>query len=336
VSGTRLMAVDLEPFLAAPGGGGSGEDLDGDAAFAALERALVGKPERQVGNTITPAEPPDWAFVEATATELLRRSSDLRLAAALFAAWTSRHGVAGCMDGLALVRGLLERSWAALYPQLDADNPSDAQARASALASLYEPRLLATLRGAPLVRSRSFGPITWRNLDRTGGASALDSASLDAAFAEVPQEEIIATAESLRMSLSHVAAIEGAFATVASGPDLAPLTLLLRSILNGVQPRIQAQIAPPSENSPARVEGQPASPSAPATALRGELRSRDDVLRAIEAICNYYSTHEPSSPLPLLLRRCKRLVTMTFAEIIQDMVPDALPQVRVIAGKSEE
>jgi type VI secretion system protein ImpA len=59
-------------------------------------------------------------------------------------------------------------------------------------------------------------------------------------------------------------------------------------------------------------------------------------VRALDKICDYYARHEPSSPLPLLLQRCKRLATMSFIEIVREMVPDGLSQVEIIAGKREE
>ena len=52
----------------------------------------------------------------------------------------------------------------------------------------------------------------------------------------------------------------------------------------------------------------------------------------IERICAYYTRVEPSSPVPLLLRRAKRLVTMDFLEIVRDLADQGLPQVGNVAG----
>jgi type VI secretion system protein ImpA len=52
------------------------------------------------------------------------------------------------------------------------------------------------------------------------------------------------------------------------------------------------------------------------------INGRDDVMRSLDRICHYYARHEPSSPVPLLLQRAKRLVTMGFDEIVQDLAPD--------------
>ncbi len=67
----------------------------------------------------------------------------------------------------------------------------------------------------------------------------------------------------------------------------------------------------------------------------GEIGSRDDVLRAIDAICAYYARSEPSSPVPLLLQRCKRLVAMAFTDILKELLPESLPNLQKIAGKTE-
>ena len=73
----------------------------------------------------------------------------------------------------------------------------------------------------------------------------------------------------------------------------------------------------------------------PAAAIRGEVRSRDDVLRAIDAICAYYARAEPSSPVPLLLQRCRRMVTMSFVDILKEMLPESVAGLQKIAGKTD-
>jgi type VI secretion system protein ImpA len=67
----------------------------------------------------------------------------------------------------------------------------------------------------------------------------------------------------------------------------------------------------------------------------GEIRSAQDALLAMEKICQYFERHEPSSPVPLLLRRAQRLVAKTFLEVIQDVCPDAISQIRLIGGVND-
>ena len=41
-------------------------------------------------------------------------------------------------------------------------------------------------------------------------------------------------------------------------------------------------------------------------------------------------------PLPLLLQRCRRLVASSFLEIVRELAPDALSQIRVLTGNKED
>ena len=74
----------------------------------------------------------------------------------------------------------------------------------------------------------------------------------------------------------------------------------------------------------------------PAMALTGVVRNRDDVVLLLDKICGYYERHEPSSPLPLLLKRCRRLATLSFMDIVKDLAPSALQQVELIGGIVKE
>jgi type VI secretion system protein ImpA len=69
-----------------------------------------------------------------------------------------------------------------------------------------------------------------------------------------------------------------------------------------------------------------------APAIAGEIHSTDDVVRVLDLICAYYQRVEPSSPVPLLLRRARGLVRKSFMEIIQDLNPEAIHQIQVISG----
>ena len=53
---------------------------------------------------------------------------------------------------------------------------------------------------------------------------------------------------------------------------------------------------------------------------------------ALDKIISYYQRHEPSSPVPVLLTRAKRLVSADFLTIMKDMAPQGVDQVRQIGG----
>ena len=74
---------------------------------------------------------------------------------------------------------------------------------------------------------------------------------------------------------------------------------------------------------------------APFQASSAAVNNRADVVRLIDNICEYYTTQEPSSPIPLLLRRAQRLVEKSFMEILEDIVPTSLDQVKIVSGETD-
>jgi type VI secretion system protein ImpA len=56
----------------------------------------------------------------------------------------------------------------------------------------------------------------------------------------------------------------------------------------------------------------------------------------MDKICGYFETYEPSSPVPLLLQRAKRLVSKSFLEVLRDVAPEGVSQASVVAGVPDE
>ena len=64
----------------------------------------------------------------------------------------------------------------------------------------------------------------------------------------------------------------------------------------------------------------------------GAINNREQALAALDKAIAYFRGAEPSSPVPLLLQRAKRLATMDFLEIVKDLAPDGFSQVRNVGG----
>ena len=82
-------------------------------------------------------------------------------------------------------------------------------------------------------------------------------------------------------------------------------------------------------------DGSAGEGSGSAPVASGAINSRADVIRVLDKICEYYAVQEPSSPIPLLLRRSQRLVEKSFLEILEDMVPDGLKQAKIVSGSTD-
>lgn len=322
-----------------------GPDLEYDPAFQELERNLVGKPEVQYGATITPAVPPDWKAVRRQAADLLGRTRDLRIAVALARAVLALDGLAGFAATLQAIEGMLTTQWEGLHPQLDADDDNDPTLRINSLGPLTDPAtVLRELHDTAFVQLPGLGPLSLRQLDYATGEApvpaghvALAPATIEQAFQAVPQEAVQAALTAARQAHASVAAIEmllGERVGNAQAPNLAPLLRSLARIGAALQPHIRAAVVAATGEAPALTA--PDAPAAPAAApvqgLSGDILDREDVLRAIDMLLAYYQRHEPSSPVPLLLERARRLVPKSFMEVMQDLAPDGVSQLLVIRG----
>jgi type VI secretion system protein ImpA len=57
---------------------------------------------------------------------------------------------------------------------------------------------------------------------------------------------------------------------------------------------------------------------------------------ALDRVLEYYRTQEPSSAVPLIVERTKRLVPMSFLELVADLAPAGLQQIKKLSGVGEK
>jgi len=327
-----------------------GPDLEYDPAFLALEQEALGKPEVQYGETITPAVPPDWKIVRRMAGELLERSRDLRLAIHLARASLALSGVAGLADSLALVERLLDTRWDSVHPLLDADDDNDPTLRINSLAILSDTgTLVRELKDATLVTLPGLGPLTIKLLEIANGEQPppagqekIALGSIERAVADLAPDRLAASVDALKRALASVVNIELILVRQVGSSQALNLDALTRPLRKAHEflARQGAGAASPDSADDADANAAAAADSAApgavartaSAAISGDIGSRDDVLRVLDKLVGYYARHEPSSPIPILLERAKRLVPMNFFEIMQDLAPDGVAQLEVIRG----
>lgn len=341
-----MSVIDLETLLApiteeTP----AGANLEYDVVFTGMERAAQGKPEQQMGESVVEAEEPDWKEVKGLCIELLGRTKDLRVGVYLTRALVHTNGWPGFRDGLLLLRGFLETYWESMHPQLDPEDDNDPTLRVNTLITLFDhDTTLKSLRDAPLVASRSLGRFGLRHVEIANGtipASAggndppPTTAMIDGAFLEVDLAELQATADAVRESMEIGKAIDAKLTELVGAgqaADFSPLFVEVKAAntILGEQLSRRGVGESPVEEAGSGAEG------GAARSLTGEVSTREDVIRALDKICDYYARYEPSSPLPLLLQRAKRLVPKTFLEIIQDLAPTGIAEIKSLGGLDRE
>jgi type VI secretion system protein ImpA len=344
-----MAVADIETLLnPVPGTDPCGADLEYDTAFTTLDKAAQGKPEQQIGSTIIPAEPPDWKSVGRQATELFGRTKDLRVAVHLAKALLRTDGLRGFAEGLTVVDRLIQSYWDGIYPRLDPDDDNDPTMRLNILAMLAAPEILSALRATPLVSSRTLGRYAYKDIEAAlagGSAAASDgtapsTAAIDAAALDCDLQELQNDAMAAAACATALTSLDAALSERVGPGSIggwATLTTLVQKIAAYLKTTL-ARRSPAAASAVGGADGAAGNSASAQTisALPGEIGSREDVLRTLDKIVAYYAKHEPSSPIPLFIERCKRLVTMSFLDIVKELVPDAVQQVTVLTGHPTE
>jgi type VI secretion system protein ImpA len=324
-----------------------GEDLEYDADFLHLERTARGQPERSMGDAILPAEAPDWRSVQQQCLDLLARSKDLRVTHLLVQSTLALDGLPGLASSLTLISELLRQYWPHLHPRLDADDNDDPTVRINALAGLTSDATVRLLRESILTRSRAFGPVSLRAAFNASGLQSFSGETLGAdhlagAMRDSDPEQLEQVRAALNQARSAAEAIEQQVneqVGSASGVDLSALKQPLKMALQVLgQHAPQGADSAPVASADEPVADAPGQPLAAAAVPRvsGEIGNRDDVLRSLDRLLAYYSRHEPSSPLPVLLNRAKNLVHADFESIVRNLIPDGMSQFENLRGPESD
>jgi len=282
-----------------------------------------------------PAEPPDWGQLQEKSKAFLAESKHLRVATMLSCSLLKTQGLPGFRDSLGLIQAWLEKFWPTVYPLLDVEDNNDPTQRLNILGVLTAPRgsvsgwltIVDNLYAVEFYRAKGSAPVTFDLLlqARSGGAEAADAAKLaagirDAAKLAAGHQQVLQEClESVRRIDQLLTASLGSGGTISFEvleKTLAELESALAPFLPGAGPLAEAA------NGSAAARGTPtagATGESSGITISGSIQSRDDVVRVLESICNYYKQVEPGSPVPYLLRRAKKLARMDFIQAVHEL-----------------
>jgi type VI secretion system protein ImpA len=289
--------------------------------------------EKRVPKPITS---PEWIEIRDKARDALGRSKDLRLLAHLGTALLRTDGVSGFSSALNVASQWLQTYWSQTYPLVD----EDAILRCSALNCFADPMAVVDgLRRVPLVSSRQHGTFSLRDIDiathqmapGTGEAVA-DPNQINAAFGSMPLASLTQLHEDVTSAVAAIHKIDDVMRE-SGGVEATPKFELLSAQLARMSQVLRGQLGAHPE-SDGGGNGTGAAP--PATqdgpGISGVVKSRQDAIRALDAVAAFFRQTEPSSPIPLFIERAKRLVSKDFLEVLADIAPDAVPQARAAGG----
>jgi len=114
------MATLEDLLTPIPGNNPSGENLYYSPVFDKIKEARRQDDAGPQGQWERERKTADFALVTKLGEDaVLKKTKDLQIAAWLTEAWIYRDGIAGLAFGLKLIKGMVERFWDTLYPELE-------------------------------------------------------------------------------------------------------------------------------------------------------------------------------------------------------------------------
>jgi type VI secretion system protein ImpA len=291
------------------------------------------------GREVAKARPPiEWDRVRSDAIRGLQKTKDLRLLGYLATAFLrTDDGLVAFTKTLTTASQWLETYWPQVYPPLD---EGDAMARRNALNCFADPMAVVDrLWRLPIVSSRQHGRFSLRDIEIASGQvqpgakeNRPDERAIKEALKEIPTEELTTLQQYVTAATAALTGIDGRM-RAEGGPEVAPDFGPLSTQLAKLNRVYREQLASRSDGA---VPGEVAVGAVPVVTAAGftggAIQSRQDAVRALDAVAEYFRRNEPSSPIPLFVERAKRLVAKDFLEVLADIAPDALVVARSAGG----
>lgn len=349
------MDYDQEIISDIVGDSVCGVNLEDDSGFQNFFFESQGTPERFDGQSTIPAEPPEWRTVKKQAIEYLAKTRDLKLISVLAQSVLNTEGLykfEQCLSGLSQQ---VQSHWQEVFPALDEDD-GDPLERISALGHINDKNfVINVIRQLPIANSKVLGNVTLQKIEKAvspGGTKEegdLELPQIIGIFKESDTEQNTATYTVVNQCITHLNEINRAFIEQAGNEynvNFDAIVEVLTNLANSLKKygdlRLEV-VTEADEGSDTTESEHQSSDSAPAntatsTSFRDanmKLTSRSDVERCFDLILSYYQECEPSSPVPILVSRAKKLVNSDFLDIVKDIFPDALDQVQKLGGVSD-
>jgi type VI secretion system protein ImpA len=325
----------LEPVSA---GAPCGADLEDTQLLAGFDAY------RLFGNDIPLPADTHWREIREQSLAALSQSRDLRLLAHLGAAIVRLEGLIAFCRVITVADRWLSDHWEQVFPRVD----EDALLRKNALNAFADRMAIVdAVRRTPVVSHRQLGAFCLRDLELATGQltpteadnKAPNAVQIEATLAAAPAADLAVLADALQAGMASLRNIVTTMQTrggFESAPDFDPLLRPMSRIDKLLRDHLP-DATPEAANEAIGATGGSEEGAAMSGEAVTDIKSRQDAIRALEAVAAFFRTHEPSSPVPIFVERAKRLVSKSFMEALADIAPDGVSQAKLIGGiKNDE
>lgn len=334
-----------------------GEDLMFSDVFDDIQEARRhDDPSLDQGEWVTELKEADWARVVRLCSELLAsRTKDLRIAAWLAEALAKTRGLAGLGYGYLLLARLCENYWDDIHPQAE---EGDQELRIGTLDWLLaqSARLVREMpitdsdRGryayVDLEAARALAQALERNPAEAAVLAAggrVSQEQFDAALRDTPTHWLVDNLDAARAAHEALGELQQVIDARlgAEGPafgatreNLAAVMAVLERFVAQAGGMSAAPVPPPEPDVAAALPPSTVARPALAPSSAGGLASREQALRQLREVAEFFRRTEPHSPVAYLAAKAARWGEMSLHEWLRTVLKDggALSHVEELLG----
>lgn len=276
----------------------------------------------------------DWRELRDLIEELSTKTKDLYLAVAYARCGFTLRDPELLQRGLEFAAGLLEDQWETLNPNPYSEDSEYTESSRPLICEALADRggFGIPLHELPVINEERFqitGGQLWEADEH--GASADSYPEVMGAFDQLDEDRKKEISEMLDSYASSIDRIEAALKEKGEGevPDFGTTRDYLGMVrtafgkLSGLGGG-DAEAGEGADDGDGALTDAGGASDGPA--LSGAVRSRDDVIKAMNAIEQYYARAEPGHPVKVSLARLRGWVNKDFMEILKDIAPGSVDE----------
>lgn len=309
-----------------------------DEAWAAEDRRFRA---REAGDPEDALPRPNWAAVAALATELLQSlSKDFRAACWLTEAQIRLSGFAGLSYGVQVCQGLCDLYWNDINPKANAEEGHFGVV--GLFSAVCGESTRRWLRLWPIITGANNNSYcvddhirATRQGESTQSAAAPDGPTLDAIinaaseFGRDSMMELFRNVESSKSSLDSLAEFFSSNCrpdehgeasipyTKGLRDDLGDVLVILQSLRGALSDPLEDEV-----NTPSPDDELHSDPSTAIGKVGGPIGSREEAMRMLLRIADYFERAEPHSPVSYSVRQAVRWGRMSLPDLVAELIAD--------------
>jgi len=267
----------------------------------------------------------DWGSLVTRVTGFFGETKHIQLAYFATLASLKISGFSGLLDGVVLYKKLLVDYWDSVYPQIEGEDFDD---RLYEISKLDDHLLIESLMETIVVKGRR--PEDTYSISQLISSQKKDEPKQDfvnAAINEMlrDQPDVFDTQISILLEIEReLIFLSETYINEKLPGESISLGGLQKAVAlakTTIEQTMNTQVGEEKAISASSValSQEEGHQQVKQTSSSSEIVSRDDAKLALDKIIRFYSKYEPTSPVPGLLKRAKRMVNMDFMQIVKEL-----------------